>query len=63
MDGGGLLIISHSQKRSRTGKGAPIGVMVNFYSFTIKCVKELKKSFAPGLGPLVIHRRTGENTE
>lgn len=31
MDGGGILIISHSQGSSRGGKGAPIGVMVNFH--------------------------------
>lgn len=30
MDGGGILIISHSQGGIRAGRGAPIGVMVNF---------------------------------
>ena len=52
MDGGGILIISHSQGGGRrTGKGAPTGVMLNSITYPppppIESLKEYGEDFCP----------------
>ena len=63
MDGGGILIISHSQGGGRSGKGAPTGVMLNSITPPRICERIWGGILPPDKRPQVIHRRRGENIE
>ena len=64
MDGGGILIISHSRGGSRAGNGSPTGVMMNFIvQYPNQNSERLGMDFAPRHRPWGIHRRRGRKVE